>query len=43
MAIVYGVYQKRLYLNLGPVKKGGADVFFFNIFEPGFAFFGKKK
>ena len=43
MAIVYGVFQKRLYLNQGPEKKGVSDDFFKNIFEPGFAFFGKKK
>ena len=36
MAIVYGVFQKRLYLNQGPEKKGVSDEFFKNIFEPGF-------
>ena len=43
VAIVYGVFQKRLYLNQGPEKKGVSDDFFFYIFEPGFALFGKKK
>ena len=43
VAIVYGVVQKRLYQNQGPEKKGVSDEFFKNIFEPGFAFFGKKK
>ena len=51
MAIVYSVWGKvaivyglsGLYLSQGPEKKGVSDEFFFYIFEPGFAFFGKKK
>ena len=43
VAIVYDVFQKRLYLNQGPEKKGVSDEFLKIIFEPGFAFFGKKK
>ena len=34
VAIVYGVFQKRLYLNQGPEKKGVSDEFFFMFLNP---------
>ena len=42
MAIAYGVFQKRLYLNQGPEKKGVSDEFFFIFLNPDLHSLAKK-
>ena len=42
VAIVYGVFQKRLYLNQGPEKKGVSDKFFFIFLNPDLHSLAKK-
>ena len=42
MAIVYGVFQKRPYLNQGPEKKGVSDEYFFMFLNPDLHSLGKK-
>ena len=42
MAIVYGVFQKRLYLNQGPEKKGFSDEFLKIFFNPDLHSLAKK-